>query len=399
MDLTYAEYVHDRGAFRQADLTVKAVYDWHYLAERYIDIDDKVRELAQARLHVLEEYAPRGWTAEGYVHGRLLDYGCGTGRLVEEARAAGWDAHGFDLVPPYDKMPPGPWDVVTFYDSLEHVPDPAALIRDLHPEWIMLSVPNCLYPENQAWFMRYKHRRAGEHLWHWNRNGLRQFLFGLGYREMMTCYLEDQWRPPTNPAEPNILTAIYRRAPDRMTLSMPTVNDLASRTGYSNHTLGHLLYSLTLANKPATVVEIGYFVGYSASWICAALTDKDRDESGPPPLMVSVDLYPQDDGKALREQGFTFHRLVQGDGADTKPVLELLGNRKVDLLFIDGDHTRSYDDWLAWRPHLAEGAVVLLHDSYFSPIKATMAATGLQFVNLGGWGHVAAARMPGRVAA
>jgi predicted O-methyltransferase YrrM len=89
---------------------------------------------------------------------------------------------------------------------------------------------------------------------------------------------------------------------------------------------------------------------------------------------------------------------VRADGADVQAAKAIIGSRPVDFVFIDGDHLRSYDDWLAWRPHLSAGAIVCFHDAYFSPVRATLAATGLRFVNFGGWGHLAVGRMPGRIA-
>lgn len=385
MDLSYADYLWDMGALRQRDLTVQQVYDRNYLAERYVDIDDKVRELSEKRLEFLERFAPQGWEAGGYVRGRLLDFGCGTGRFVEAARAAGWDAFGYDLVSPFERMPCGPWDVVTFFDSLEHLPDPAGTIRNLNPEWIMISVPECCHPTDPDWFLAWKHRRPGEHLWHFSQQGLDQFMFGCGYRGVEYSHLEDTYRPPEN-CNPNILTAIYRKA--RTSLDMPTLSRLGARSGYTNHSLGWLLYSVALANFRQAAVEIGYNRGYSASWICAAV----KDHGKAPVKMVSVDIRPCDKGHALQAQGFDFHHFLQAPGPESAGQALKILDRPVDFLFIDGDHENPLADFLAYRDFLADDAMVLFHDSYHPPIQEAMRQTGLIFVDLGGCGSLALGR-------
>ena len=77
--------------------------------------------------------------------------------------------------------------------------------------FVMVSVPECHRPNDPAWFMSWKHRRPGEHLWHWSRAGLTAFMRQLGYRELMASNFEDEFRPNPEQELPNILTGIYRR--------------------------------------------------------------------------------------------------------------------------------------------------------------------------------------------
>ena len=211
MDLKYTDYCHDPRGFRQFDLTPRVTYDRAYLDARYAAIDDRVRALAARRVWVLSQFVPTG--------GELIDFGCGTGRVVEAATGK-WASSGCDLVhpSPFTWLSrgrldwPGRWDVATFFDSLEHVPDPDVLMRELNPTWVMISVPWCHRPGDPAWFMRWKHRRPGEHLWHWGRESLDGFFASLGYRPVMHSSFEDEYRPNPDQPEPNILTAIYKRA-------------------------------------------------------------------------------------------------------------------------------------------------------------------------------------------
>ncbi len=99
--------------------------------------------------------------------GRLLDVGCGHGHFLERARKGGWDPYGIDVSAPAlgyarDSLglsqleqcdflqadyPENHFDAVTLWNSLEHVPSPAATLsqalRVLRPGGaLMVRVPN-----------------------------------------------------------------------------------------------------------------------------------------------------------------------------------------------------------------------------------------------------------------
>lgn len=79
---------------------------------------------------------------------RLLDAGCATGLFLGVAQDAGWDVEGMDISPfalskarergfrvrqgtlPEPSMPSESFDVITLWDVIEHVPDPAAVVRE-----------------------------------------------------------------------------------------------------------------------------------------------------------------------------------------------------------------------------------------------------------------------------
>jgi len=105
--------------------------------------------------------------------GRLLDVGCSTGLFLQAAGAAGWQARGVEYSPDSSAVArdvygqdvvtgalepgmfePGSFDVVTFWDVIEHVPDPQHTLNVaaqlLAPGGLMvLKTPNVdgLYPQ------------------------------------------------------------------------------------------------------------------------------------------------------------------------------------------------------------------------------------------------------------
>lgn len=79
--------------------------------------------------------------------GRLLDFGCGAGRFLEKMRAFGWSVEGLDISPrvagrlqsagipvhvgtlPHPDLEPDSYDVITMWNSLEHVHQPRDVVR------------------------------------------------------------------------------------------------------------------------------------------------------------------------------------------------------------------------------------------------------------------------------
>lgn len=137
--------------------------------------------------------------------GRLLDVGCGPGRLLQELRDQGWDVHGVDFSPVAverarsvglnvqhcDLLTAGfeknYFDVVLFNHSLEHMFDPAATLREafrvLKPGGaVMIYLPNAGSAEAALfgqWWVAWDPPR---HLFHFTKQSLARMLEQVGFR-------------------------------------------------------------------------------------------------------------------------------------------------------------------------------------------------------------------------
>ncbi|RPZ37380.1 hypothetical protein IPC563_05040 [Pseudomonas aeruginosa] len=104
--------------------------------------------------------------------GEVLDVGIGGGRFVIESGGNGFDVNEEAVqwlksrnayADPYKGVA-----AITCWDSLEHVPDPEALVRSVG-EWVFVSMP--VY-KDQADCLKSKHFKPGEHLHYWSVRGL-----------------------------------------------------------------------------------------------------------------------------------------------------------------------------------------------------------------------------------
>ena len=98
------------------------------------------------------------------------------------------------------------FDVVCFFDVLEHF-DNIYDIENIKTKYMYISVPECHYSSDE-WFINWKHRKPDEHLWHFNKESLRNFMKEVGYDLVVYSDIEDTIRKSES-KESNILTGIF----------------------------------------------------------------------------------------------------------------------------------------------------------------------------------------------
>ena len=149
----------------------------------------------------------------------ICDVGVGNGDFISlcnemDIRCKANDVTKIDLPPgiewtddPFNEMV----DVLTMFDVLEHIPD-LSFVRNIKASYVVISCPNCLYPDNDAWMSNFKHLKPNEHLHHFNKESLVAFMRANGWECKSINNLEDIIRKPSQGPE-NIITAIFYKQP------------------------------------------------------------------------------------------------------------------------------------------------------------------------------------------
>lgn len=208
MDSNYREDEH--GVVHQVQVE-KFDYTPEYVKAVTEVIPDKGRGTAVLRMSILAEMVPAG--------SKILDVGYGNGVFLDVCKGAGFETCGFDisgfpinhrLLPSMVAVLQEKFDVVTFFDSLEHIPD-LSFLKVLQTEFVVVSVP-WYHPEKGfKWFKSWKHRKPNEHLHHFSNLSIVPFFKSMGYKTIYLDNCEDVLRRSVDGSE-NILTGVFKKA-------------------------------------------------------------------------------------------------------------------------------------------------------------------------------------------
>lgn len=195
----------------QADLKVTVSYDANY-AHQY---DNRpVKEMSELRWDFIQSGLGLGRGS------RILDVGYGNGAFLKRAEAAGMAIFGIDLhtedfgIPVVDFDTDLVFDLICFFDSLEHFPDFAPILG-LKASCAVVSIPdtpNFILHDPGSW----RHFKPGEHLHYFSHRSLDMFMANWGLPvKLLEGHPEDGIRGMLkvhSDAYDNIYTAIYTSA-------------------------------------------------------------------------------------------------------------------------------------------------------------------------------------------
>jgi 2-polyprenyl-3-methyl-5-hydroxy-6-metoxy-1,4-benzoquinol methylase len=203
-------YVHPRPGLAE----IAAVYDERYFRSEdsgtvgyadYLGDEANIRRTFARRLERLER-----WVRPG----RVLDVGCAAGFFLDEARRRGWTPQGLDVsafAVQYARtrfgcdvrhaglleasLPAAAYDLVTMWDVIEHVPDPAACVRRaaelLRPGGLLaLATPDLgSLPARLTGARWIGYKLSREHLYYFERRTLRRLLGTAGLEVVDTRHV------------------------------------------------------------------------------------------------------------------------------------------------------------------------------------------------------------------
>lgn len=113
---------------------------------------------------------------------KVVDIGIGGGRFVDQMNCKGFDVNDRAIMwlDDRDAFHNPYWEnceAITCWDSLEHIPDPEALIGCVD-KFVFVSMP--IY-ESAHECLNSKHYKPGEHLWYFSKRGLIEYMQTIGF--------------------------------------------------------------------------------------------------------------------------------------------------------------------------------------------------------------------------
>jgi len=227
----------DNGIIKQKKIN-KISYDYNYSSD-YNKYGEKSNYLAYLRLGIVIG-------SFNNIPKSILDIGYGNGDFLKACTNIIPKCYGYDIstypVPDkvirIDNIFDKHYDIVTFFDSLEHFED-INFINKLNCDYILITLPWCHNYSNE-WFKNWYHRKENEHLYHFNKEALINFFNEQGYDNISITNFEDTIRKRDN--DKNILCGVFKKR----NLNHNII--VTGGTGFIGSNIVKYLYDNTTAN-------------------------------------------------------------------------------------------------------------------------------------------------------
>jgi len=204
--------IDKNGVIFQINITENVNYNKDYVENSY----EKYGELTNYISYLRYGYLIASIKKTPY---SLLDFGYGNGAFLNVCKEKIKNCYGYDIgefdvpngierIMNINELYIKYFNVISFFDSLEHVKDIYFLNR-LDCEYIIISVPE-YHNFSDEWFKNWKHRRMNEHFWHFSEQALINFMRSQGFSLINISNIEDIIRKPEYNYT-NILTGVFKK--------------------------------------------------------------------------------------------------------------------------------------------------------------------------------------------
>lgn len=125
--------------------------------------------------------------------GDVIDIGIGGGRFVVQFDAWGYDVNAeavewLEQIASYRDPYAHGADALTFWDSLEHIPNPESAVACAR-QWVFVSMP--IYADAKD-CLASPHYKPGEHIWYWTFDGLARWFQRQGFEMFEANHMETE---------------------------------------------------------------------------------------------------------------------------------------------------------------------------------------------------------------
>lgn len=219
------------------------------------------RALNSGRTSGLAHHAPDWDDERTRRKAKVLDVGIGNGSFIDAARACGFEAKGLDVNPvaldwlrERDLLAESVrgFDVVTFWDSLEHMEAPEKTLRRIdRGALVLVAVP---LVEDLRQVRASKHFKPGEHLYYWTAEGFVAWMALYGFR------LLERSEHEVEAGRESIGAFAFRRDLPGYDEYIEAYRELHSSKHYgSSATELHLdlIADVVRANRPKSILDFG----------------------------------------------------------------------------------------------------------------------------------------------
>ena len=201
LDASLIENVYDESYWNSSEAKTHGYSDYAGDAELY-------KRTYRDRLAIVHRHFPTNQRDDGSPR-RVLDVGCAAGYFLSVMAEDGWDISGLEPSDAIrvraeaelgaenvrggllgmDDFEPGSFDLITFWDVIEHIPDPrAALVRAgelLAPGGLLIvETQDVASRAAKVLGKKWQHYKHAEHIYHFNPATLTALLDSAGFESL-----------------------------------------------------------------------------------------------------------------------------------------------------------------------------------------------------------------------